>query len=119
MSRRRGIPFHLVSGASNNARSVQGERGYVTALWATNTNAAIMFLKWFDSANTPDPANDLPVFVCGIPGGAAAGAGGALAIPEHGLCFEQGIAFAIVTGAADFNNAPVAAGEIVISFVYW
>lgn len=117
MSKRVGIPFHLVSVASNNAQIVKGGPGQVAAIWATNINAAIAFLKFFDVAQLPNPAIDGPHFVCGIPGGAAAGAGGSLAIPG-GLCFTNGIAFAIVTGAADGNNTAVAAGEVVVSFVY-
>jgi hypothetical protein len=117
VSKRVGIPFHLVSVASNNAQIVKGGRGLVSAVWATNINAAICFLKFFDVATLPNPLTDAAHFVCGIPGGAAAGAGGSLAIPG-GLCFDNGIAFAIVTGAADGNNTAVAAGEVVISFVY-
>lgn len=115
--RRISTAFHLISNASNNARVVRGGPGFVAALWATNTNAAIRFLKFFDVAINPIPATDQPIFVCGIPGGAAAGAGGALAIPG-GLRFGRGIGFALVTGAADFNDGAVAAGEIVISFVF-
>jgi len=117
VSKRVGIPFHLVSAASNNAQIVKGGAGTVSAIWCTNINAEIAFLKFFDVATLPNPATDAAHFVCGIPGGEAAGAGGSLAIPG-GLCFSNGIAFAIVTGAADGNNTGVALGEVVVSFVY-
>jgi len=111
-----GIPYQLVSAATNNAQIVRGAPGQVTAVWCTNTNAAIRFLKFFDVARIPEPANDRPVFICGIPGGGAAGAGGSIAIPGA-ICFDNGIGIAIVTGAADGDNSAVAAGEIVVGFV--
>lgn len=112
MRLKRGTPFHLVSNASNNARVVRGGAGYVMAIWGTNTNVSTRFLKFFDLAETPNPAIELPFFVYGIRNDSAG-----LAIPG-GICFDQGIAFAIVSGAADFNNGSVAAAEVVISFVF-
>jgi hypothetical protein len=117
MSVRHGIPFHIVSGASNNALCVRAGRGEVTEVWVTNINAAIRFVKFYDTPVAPQPGTDAPVFVLGVPGGGAAGAGGSLSIP-NGLTFDSGIAFAILTNAVDSDNTPVAAGDIVLSFIY-
>lgn len=116
MPRRVAIPHHFVSAAGNNARVIKGGRGWVSGIWGTNTNAAIMFVKFFDVADTPNPATDRPAYVCGLPGGGAAGAGGSM--PGR-FCFDNGIAIAMVAGAADGDNSPVLAGEIVFSFVIW
>jgi hypothetical protein len=110
------VPFHLVSSANNNATLVRATTCWLYAVWATNVNAAIRFLKFYDLNVVPDPAVHLPSFVCGIPG-AVAGAGGSIALPV-GLVFFTGLALAIVTGSADTNNTSVAAGEIVISIGY-
>lgn len=118
MPSKRGVPFHQVSSGDNNARCIRGDPGIVSAIWATNINAAIRYLKFFDTAVTPDPSKDRPHFVCGIPGGGAAGAGGSIALPDGGLWFDNGISFAIVTGAADGDNTGVAAAEIVVSFIF-
>ena len=111
-----GTPFHFVSEASTNAKIIKGGPGQVTAIWCTNINAAIRFLKFYDVAQAPNPATDRPVFVCGIPGGGAPGAGGSIAVPGA-ICFDNGIGIAIVQLAADTDATAVALGEIVVSFV--
>lgn len=110
------LPFHLVSSANNNATLVKATTCWLYTIWCTNVNAAIRFLKFYDVNVVPNPAVHLPAFVCGIPG-AAAGAGGSLALPV-GLTFFTGLGIAIVAGAADTDNTAVAAGEIVISIGY-
>jgi hypothetical protein len=117
MAVRHGIPYHLVSTASNNALCVRAGMGEITNIWVTNINAAIMFVKFFDTVVVPLPGTDPPVFVLGVPGGGAAGAGGSMAIPD-GLSFLNGIGIAMVVNAADTDNTPVAAGDLVLSFIY-
>ena len=39
-------PFHLVSGATNNATLVIGATAWVLAMWMTNINAAMRFRGW-------------------------------------------------------------------------
>jgi hypothetical protein len=110
------VPYHLVSGASTNATLVIGATAWVQSIWATNVNAAIRFLKFYDTAKPPVPGTDLPVWVSGIPGNAA-GAGGTLSLPT-GMTFFNGIGIAIVAGAADLDATAVALNEIVVSFSY-
>lgn len=110
------VPFHLVSGASNNATLIQPNASWVICIWATNVNAAIRFLKLYDLNVTPVPAAHVPSWVCGLPGNTA-GAGGTLAVPE-GLTFATGLGIAIVAGSADNDSTAVAAGEIVVSIGY-
>lgn len=109
-------PYHRVSTADTNAASVKGTAGQVFAVWATNVNAAIRYLKFYDVSGTPNPASDAVKWVCGIPGNTA-GAGGAIAFPP-GLEFTTGIGIAIVTGAGDTDNTGVAASEILVSIAY-
>lgn len=109
--------YKLVSAATNNAQCPKASAGQVYAIIASNINAAIRYLKFYDKASAPTPGSDTCVWVVPIPGAGTAGAGSAIAIPP-GLKFATGIAIAIVTGIADSDNTAVAANEILISLAY-
>lgn len=107
-----GVPnnFRLPSSAAtNNAAVVKASQGQVYFIVAYNSNAAVRFLKLFNKGTVPTPGVDTPVISLPIP------PSGGIAI-EVGLganLFPNGIAFALVTGAADSDNTSVGAADIL------
>lgn len=109
-------PYKLNSAASTNATSVKGSAGQVYSIMATNTNAAVRYLKLYNKASAPTVGTDTPVQVYALPG-ATTGGGFSLNIPV-GMVFSTGIAFATTTGAADSDTGAVAANEIIVNLTY-
>lgn len=110
-------PYKLNSAASTNATTVKASAGQVYMITASNTNAAVRYLKLYNKASNPTVGSDTPVLVFAIPGNTA-GAGTNIPVPDSGIAFSTGIAFALVTGAADSDNTGVAANEIIVNMAY-
>lgn len=109
-------PFRLVSTADANNTLVKSSPGVVTHIYASNVNAAVRYLKFYDKATTPTAGTDTPVQVFAIPGATTGG------ITNPNLLapieFSTGIAFALVTGAADNNSTGISAAETVVTLGY-
>lgn len=106
-------PYKLISANTTNGTSVKAAPGVVTSIVASNTNAAVRYLKLYDKASAPTVGTDTPKQVYALP------AGGCVSIPlSSPLQFEAGIAFATTTGAADSDTAAVAANEIIVNLGY-
>ena len=110
-------PYHLRSAATNNATSLKASAGTVHSICASNSNAAARFLKFYNKASAPAPATDSSLLVQSfmIP---PSSSGTNVPLPERGLAFTTGIAFAIVAGEGDSDNTSVAAGEQHINLSY-
>lgn len=106
-------PYKLVSAATTNATSVKASAGQVYSIVATNTNAAVRYLKLYNKASAPTVGTDTPVQVYALP----AGGGVSIALPV-GMIFTTGIAFALTTGAADSDTGAVALSEILVNLTY-
>lgn len=95
------------SAATNNATVAKASPGKAVAVNGVNTNAAVRWLKFYDMATTPNPAVDVPVLSIAL----------AASIPfNHPLYsfnFKVGVAYALVTGAADNDNTAVGAGDVL------
>lgn len=111
-----GTPFRRLSAASTNATSLKASAGTLYAVIATNINAAVRYLKFYNKATAPTVGTDTPVLTFAIPGNTA-GAGFSINL-DPGVHFGTGIAYAITTGAADSDTAAVAANEIIVNGVY-
>ena len=110
-------PAMYISAASTNATSVKGSAGQIYMLTASNINAAVRYLKIYNKASAPTVGTDTPLLVFAIPGNTA-GAGTNIPIPDCGLAFSTGIAFAITTGVATSDTGAVAANELVVNIGY-
>lgn len=110
-------PYHLRSAATTNATSLKASAGTVGMVTASNINASPRYLKFYDKASAPNPAADT-VKQCYLIPGNTTGSGTNIPIPERGLAFGTGIAFAIVTGESDTDNTAVAAGDIHVNIAY-
>lgn len=113
-------PFHRVSTADNNATSLAAKPGRLKSLLGLNLNTTTpRYVKFYDKASAPAPATDTPVYVAPIPTvGTANGSEVSIPIPDEGIQFLVGIAFAIVGGIADTDNTSISASEVVISGSY-
>lgn len=105
-----------VSAASTNATSLKASAGQVYSVTASNVNAAIRYLKFYNKASAPTVGTDTPVYVFPLPGNTA-GAGVTHSVPV-GLEFPTGIAWALTTGATVADTGAVAASEIIVSIGY-
>lgn len=110
-------PYKLNSAATTNATSLKASAGTVYMVTVSNINAAVRYLKFYNKASSPTVGTDTPILVFAIPGNTA-GAGTNIPIPNVGINFSTGIAFATTTGAADSDTGAVAANEIIINIAY-
>lgn len=104
----------LTSAATTNGTVVKASAGTLYSITATNTNAAIRYLKIYNST-TVTVGTTVPVLTIAIP------ATGVVHIPfgAQGMRFGTGICLALTTGATDADTTGVALNEIkvVTSFI--
>ena len=102
------------SAASTNGTVVKGTAGTLYSVTASNINAAVRYLKLYNSA-TVTVGTTTPAITIAIP------AGGAISydLGAVGMRFGAGICLAMTTGAADSDVGAVAANEIksMVSFI--
>lgn len=106
---------NLNAAATTNATSVKTSAASLYSIFATNTGAAIRYLKLYNKASAPTVGTDAPVLTIPIP------AGGFVNPPlgAMGIRFATGLAYAITTGAADTDTAAVsAANEVKVKLDY-
>jgi len=108
--------YSLESAATTNATNVKASAGKVHWMYVTNTNAAVRYMKVYDSASAPTAGSGTPVLRLAIPA-AATGAGFVFA-SASGLSFASGIGFTLVTGAGDSASTGVGADEIQVNIGY-
>lgn len=108
-------PGMLISAATTNATNVKASAGKLGFCVVTNINAAVRYLKFYNTAAAPTVGTDVPVLVFAIPG-ATTGGGIAVPIPPQGLNFTTGLSFALTTGVATADTGAVAANELVVSY---
>ncbi len=98
------------SAASTNSTNIKGSAGTVYGIVASNINAAIRYVKFYNKATAPTVGTDVPILVIPIPATSVVSINcGAL-----GLRFGTGIGLGITTGAADTDTGAVAANEIKV-----
>jgi hypothetical protein len=106
-------PFSIVSAATTNQTLVKSSPGLISSLHVINLNAAVRYIKFYDMQKSPTAGAGTPVARLAIPA-ATTGAGFAFTLPAP-LIFLNGIAFTLVTGAADTDSSAVAANEIIVT----
>lgn len=109
-------PVSTVSAASTNATSLKNGAGTVYSVTATNVNAAVRYLKFYNKASAPTVGTDTPVYVFPLPGNTA-GAGVTHSFPV-GLNFSTGIAWALTVEATVAGTTGVSLSEHVVSIAY-
>lgn len=108
---------YISAGATEDEHAVKASAGVLYSIAATNTNAAVRYLKCEnDTAANTAPGTDTPEFRLAIPG-ATAGAGFVAQFPQ-GAAFSTALTCWLVTGAADSDVAEVAANEIIVFYTF-
>lgn len=105
--------FHLVSAAGTNVTSIKNFIGQIYGYEIFNASASTRYVKFYDTAGTPTVGTDTPYRTVGIAAGSRA-----QFHSSTGLQFNNGIAFATVTGAADSNSTGVSVGDLTIDIDY-
>lgn len=104
---------HLVSAATTNATVAKASAGRLLGVQLINTTAAPVYLKFHNASATPT-AGAAVFMTVGVPAN-----GRADIAFEGGIAFSTGIAYTVVTGAADADaTAPLAANSIVGDVIY-
>lgn len=93
------------SAANNNAELITTGQNAVVQVRGFNTTAAVIYLKLYNLTRSPVPATDPPRSVIAL-------APGANVVDMCGRLFPLGVAFLLVTGAADTDNTAVTAGAV-------
>jgi len=102
--------------ASTNATLAKNSAGEVHMITATNTTAALKYLKLYNKATAPTVGTDTPVLTIALP---VSNAAYVLPIPNGGQYFSTGIAYALTGAAADADATALAAGDVVgVNIVY-
>lgn len=99
----------LNSTASTNGTVVKASAGTLYNITASNTNAAVRYLKLYNSATVTVGTTTVALTIP-IP------AGGTVTVPfgALGMRFGTGICISTTTGAADNDTGAVAAGEVKV-----
>lgn len=110
-----GLTTHtLISAATTNATSVKASAGTVYGIQASNTGAAVAFVKLFNKASAPTVGTDVAVKTLIVP------AGGGIVVPinDIGLSFGTGVAYSITALATTADTTAVALAQVVVNIDY-
>lgn len=108
--------FSLLAAATTNQTLVKVGAGAIVSIHAINVNAAVRYLKFYDSNRQPIAGTGTPVRRYAIPG-STTGAGFVLA-PLLPMKFLQGIGFTMTTGVADTDTAALTANDVILTLEY-
>lgn len=106
--------YSLVSAATANLTAVKAAPGQLYGFAFYNTNPTnFRFVKVYDKATAPNPATDVPVLQIAVPP-----EGGLNVIGALGTRLANGLAFAVVGGAAQTDATAVGANEVLVNLFY-
>jgi len=112
-----GCTVHsLLSAATVNETEVKATAGQVYWIQATNVNAAVAYLKFYNDTAANVDETDTPVLRLAIPG-STTGGGFTTNFPV-GAVFSTAIVYRITTAVADNSTAAVAANEVLVNVCY-
>lgn len=107
----------LISAASTNATSVKASAGMLGFIYAVNLTATLRFLKFYNKASAPTVGSDTPIATLPIPANTA-GAGFMLPLPDGGLSFSTGIAYAVTGAYADNDTTAIGLADVFLLLGY-
>lgn len=112
------VHYRTSAGTTEDEHEVKGSAGRLLSITATNTNAAVRYLRCANQVIGSTTPGTTGVYLgLAIPG-AATGAGFTTNFGPTGLAFSTGLTCWLVTGAADTDVAEVAANEIKVIYSY-
>lgn len=112
------VHYRTSAGATEDEHEVKGSAGRLFSITATNTNAAVRYLRCANQViGSTTPGTTTVYLGLAIPG-ATTGAGFTTNFGPMGIAFSTGLTCWLVTGAADTDVAEVAANEIKVIYSY-
>lgn len=112
------VHYRTSAGSTEDEHEVKGSAGRLFSITATNTNAAVRYLRCANQVIGSTTPGTTTVFLgLAIPG-ATTGAGFTTSFGPSGVAFSTGLTCWLVTGAADTDVAEVAANEIKVIYSY-
>lgn len=112
------VHYRTSAGSTEDKHEVKGSAGRLFSITATNTNAAVRYLRCANQVIGSTTPGTTTVFLgLAIPG-ATTGAGFTTNFGPAGIAFSTGLTCWLVTGAADTDVAEVAANEIKVIYSY-
>ena len=106
------LPHTKVSVSGVNATVVKASYGKVYNFIATNVSNQTKYVKFFDTATTPNPSTDSADYIIPLQNGQTI----TLALGTAPFVFHNGISYAMTTSASGAGN--VGAGDLVLSLTY-
>lgn len=109
-----GLTAHsAISAASTNATSVKASAGQLYDVFVCNSNAAVRYLKIYNSASAPTCGSGTPLDRVLVPPTNCSGY-----TSKVGKVYGTGIGYCVVTGAADTDATAVSANDVMVSIGY-
>lgn len=108
--------FSLLAAATTNATLVKTGPGRLFCIFAVNVNAAVRYLKFYDTNRKPDAGTGTPIRRYAIPA-STTGLGFVIA-PTIPMGFQQGLAFTMTTGVADTDTTALTANDVTLTLEY-
>lgn len=108
--------FSLLAAATTNATLVKRGAGRLVSIFAVNVNAAVRYLKFYDSNRVPDAGTGTPIRRYAIP--ASTTGLGFVLTPTVPMAFFQGLAFTMTTGVADTDATALTANDVILTLEY-
>jgi hypothetical protein len=107
--------FFLNSAATTNGALILTGTSGLQAFWATNTGAAVAFVKLYNKATAPTVGTDVPEMIIPVPAAVGGVPGVAEVTPGfNGHRFPLGLGIAITGLVADTDTTAVAAGQVKV-----
>lgn len=97
----------LSAAADTNATSALARPGFVHTVTGYNAAAGVRYIKLYDKASAPTVGTDTPVITLALPASAV------FSYDLGGFRFATGIAYGMVTGAADNSTAALTAADVL------
>lgn len=105
--------FKAISGAGTTATSVKPIQGTLYGFAVSNSSTSVRYLKFYDKATAPTVGVDTPLQVYMVPATYVY-----YVVLPFGTWFNNGIAIAITTGAADSDTGATGANEVIVNIFY-
>lgn len=107
------MKFKVTSAANTTPILVKQQGGNLTGLVAINTNAAIRYLKFYDSSDAAVVGTTVPVITIQLPASSQT-----TLLPMDGIAFRQSLYLAFTVNVADTDNTAVGAGDVIMTVFY-
>lgn len=107
------MKLKVTSAANTTPIRVKQQGGNLRGFAAINTNAAIRYLKFYDSPSAVVVGTTVPVLTIQLPASSMT-----TLLPTDGVSFSQSLDLAFTVNVADNDNTAVGAGDVIMTVFY-